>query len=491
MEQARSSCGALTMLLPVVLSGGSGTRLWPLSRTQQPKQFLSLIGDRTLLQSTLLRLSGMGTDSVAAPIVVCNEEHRFLVAEQFEELGLTAGGILLEPFGRNTAPALTLAALVGRTPKDDDPVLLVMPADHVITDLTAFQNAVAEGCRLAADGWLVTFGIVPTRPETGFGYVQRGDIILNAACRVVRFAEKPTRPIAELFISSGEYLWNSGIFMMRRSVWLDKIGEFRPDILAACRKSFDTVVQDASFIRINEPAFRNCPSDSIDYVVMEGAAADHAHHRVAVVPLDAGWSDVGAWPALMDLLEKDADGNAVSGDVLIHDTRNSLIQAHSRLVAAIGVQNLLIVETPDAVLVADKAAAQDVKVIADALKRMDRPEHVAHRRVHRPWGSFEGIDSGTGYQVKRLTLKPGASISLQLHQHRAEHWVVVQGRAQVTRGDEIFELTENQSTYIPPQTRHRLENSGRTALEIIEVQSGNYLGEDDIVRFEDNYGRHT
>jgi len=490
MEQARSSRGALSVLLPVVLSGGSGTRLWPLSRAQQPKQFLNLVGDRTLLQSTLLRLSGMGAGSVAAPIVVCNEEHRFLVSEQLEDLGLTAGGILLEPFGRNTAPALTLAALVGGAPKDDH-VLLVMPADHVITDVTAFQNAVVEGCRLAEDGWLVTFGIAPTRPETGFGYVQRGGIIHNESCWVARFAEKPTRPTAELFVASGEYLWNSGIFMMRRSVWLDQIGAFRPDILEACRKSVDAVVQDASFIRINESAFRACPSDSIDYAVMEGAAADPARHRVAVVPLDAGWSDVGAWPALMDLLEKDADGNAVSGDVLIHDTRNSLIHAHSRLVAAIGVQNLLIVETPDAVLVADTAAAQDVKVIADALKGVDRPEHVTHRRVHRPWGSFEGIDSGTGYQVKRLTVKPGASISLQMHRHRAEHWVVVQGRARVTRGDEVFELSENQSTYIPPLTRHRLENLGQTALEIIEVQSGNYLGEDDIVRFEDNYGRHT
>lgn len=489
MEQACPAQILLTMMLqPVVLSGGAGTRLWPLSRAQQPKQFLNLLGDRTLLQSTLLRLSGLG--DVSAAVVICNEEHRFLVAEQFDGLGQVPGGILLEPIGRNTAPALTLAALTAG-PETEDSILLVMPSDHVITDVSAFQQAVIGGRQLAEEGWMVIFGIAPTRAETGFGYVQCGDAIYDGCYRVARFVEKPDRTTAERYVASREYLWNSGVFMMRKSVWLENIGKFRPDILNSCLKAVETVTRDSTFIRIGESAFRTCPSESIDYAVMEDAAADQAQHRVAVIPLDAGWSDVGAWPALMDLLPKDALGNALSGDVLIHETRDSLIQAHSRLVTTLGVHDLLVVETADAVLVADRAAAQNVKVIADALKGVDRPEHMTHRCVHRPWGSFEGIDAGPGYQVKRLTVKSGASISLQMHEHRAEHWVVVQGVARVTRGDEVFDLSQNQSTYIPPRTRHRLENIGESVLEIIEVQSGSYLGEDDITRFEDNYGRHT
>jgi mannose-1-phosphate guanylyltransferase/mannose-6-phosphate isomerase len=464
-------------LHPVVLSGGSGTRLWPLSREHYPKQLLGFVGNQTLLQQTIQRLDGL--DGVAAPLVVCNEEHRFLVAEQLRGLNRQAARIVLEPVGRNTAPALTLAAL-GLTDKNTDALMIVMPADHVIRDVAAFHQAVREAMRLAEAGSLVTFGIKPSVPETGYGYIRKG-----AGHKVAEFVEKPDTVTAQRYLDSGEYLWNSGMFVMRASVWLEEIERSRPDILSACRDAMTNGANDADFFRVNKEAFTACPSDSIDYAVMEKT------DRAAVVPLDAGWSDIGAWSALWQVSPQDAAGNVLQGDVYALDTSNALLISQSRLLAAVGLKDTIVVETPDAVLVAHKDHAQKVKDVVAYLKKQSRNEHLDHRRVYRPWGTYEGVDSGERFQVKRLVVKPGASLSLQMHHHRAEHWVVVRGTARVTRGEEVFLLSENQSTYIPIGEKHRLENPGTIPLEIIEVQSGSYLGEDDIVRFQDVYNRHT
>lgn len=478
-----------TQILPVILSGGSGTRLWPLSREQYPKQLLPLYDDDTLLQSTATRLAGFkGTlEVLGQPLVVCNEEYRFIIAEQLRAAGKPASTLILEPMGRNTAPALTVAALVVA---EADPVLLVMPADHVVTDRASFQRAIDAGAKLAVAGAVVTFGIVADRPETCYGYIQSGEESQHGAQCIARFVEKPDLPTAERYVASGEYLWNSGLFMLRASVWLRAIGHLRPDILAACKGALEKGSRDADFLRVDKVAFATCPSDSIDYAVMERLPGDAALGIPAhVVPMDCGWSDVGAWDALWQVAEKDEAGNATRGDVMLHETSGSLVLADGRMVACVGVDDVVVIETSDAVLVARKDRTQEVKQIVARLKSEGRSEASAHRKVHRPWGWYDSIDSGARFQVKRIVVKPGASLSLQMHHHRAEHWIVVTGTARVTRGDEVILLTENQSTYIPLGTKHRLENPGKVPLEMIEVQSGAYLGEDDIVRFEDTYGR--
>jgi mannose-1-phosphate guanylyltransferase/mannose-6-phosphate isomerase len=462
---------------PIVLSGGSGTRLWPLSREHYPKQLLNLVGERTLLQQAFLRIDGMA--DARAPLVVCNEEHRFLVAEQLRELDKTPMQIILEPVGKNTAPAATLAALCLKQ-DDTDALMLIMPADHVIRDVAAFQAAVMQGAALAQDGKVVTFGIVPTSPETGYGYIRRGD-----GHRVEEFVEKPDRATAQRYIDSGRYLWNSGIFLVSVGTWLKELERHRPQIFQACRRAYSAGKSDSDFFRVESQAFSECPGDSIDYAVMEKT------DRAAVIPLDAGWSDIGAWSALWQVSEHDRNGNALRGDVCLHDTSNSLLFSNHRLVAAVGVSDLIVVETADAVLVMHKDRAQNVREVVEQLKQCKRTEHLTHRRVHRPWGSYESVDGGQRFQVKRLVVKPGAALSLQMHHHRAEHWVVVKGVARVTRGEETFMVHENESTFIPVGVKHRLENPGITALEIVEVQSGGYLGEDDIVRFEDKYNRQT
>jgi len=476
-------------LIPVVLSGGSGTRLWPLSREKYPKQLLPLIGDDSLLQATVRRVEGIAGVQLGAPMVVCNEEYRFVIAEQLRLIG-QEGAILLEPVGRNTAPALTLAALAAMR-DGADPILLVMPADHVILDTPAFQAVVRQGAALADEGALVTFGITPDSPETGYGYIQSGEAFgASGAARIARFVEKPDLATAQAYLDAGAYLWNSGLFMMRASVWLAAIGACRTDILAACRTAWEAGSADGEFLRVGKDAFAGCPADSIDYAVMERiAAGDGALPAGVVIPLAAGWSDIGAWEALWKVLPKDGAGNVTQGDVLLHDCRNTLAMSAGRLLACIGVDDLVIVETPDAILVAHKDRTQDVKAIVDCLKRAGRPEGQLHRKVFRPWGSYDGVDAGERFQVKRIVVKPGATLSLQMHHHRAEHWIVVRGTAKVTRGESTFLVSENESTFIPLGTRHRLENPGRVPLEMIEVQSGSYLGEDDIVRFDDVYGR--
>lgn len=488
-------------LQPVILSGGSGTRLWPLSREAYPKQFLPLTSEHTMLQETVRRLDGIDVEhprqaiGLLDPIVVCNETHRFLVAEQLRLMDRQPAAIILEPEGRNTAPALQLAALEAAT-GGHDPVLLVMPADHSIRDEHGFRQAAADGYALAQDGAVVTFGIVPDKPETGYGYIRRGDLfpavgLVSNAFALESFVEKPDVVTAEGYVASGEYLWNSGIFMMRASVWQRLIERFRPDIAEASGKAITRGFKDGDFLRLDGGAFHACPSDSIDYAVMERLSGDAADEGTPalVLPLSVGWSDVGAWSALWDVREQDDAGNVLDGDVFVHCASNNLIMAHHRMVAAVGVENLIVVETPDAVLVAKKGSAQDVKSVTQFLQREQRTEHRHHQRMHRPWGDFESIDFGQRYQVKRLTVRPGESLSLQMHHHRAEHWIVVTGTARVTNGDEVFLLSENQSTYIPVGATHRLENPGAIPLEIIEVRSGSYLGEDDIVRFEDAYNR--
>ncbi|MDR2876540.1 MAG: mannose-1-phosphate guanylyltransferase/mannose-6-phosphate isomerase [Chromatiales bacterium] len=481
-------------LRPVVLSGGSGTRLWPLSREFYPKQLLAPLGGSTLLQATLERLAGLESElEIQPPIVVCSEEHRFLVAEQLRVQHEPAT-LILEPVGRNTAPAATLAALQALVDSGAQTPLLIMPADHLIADNDAFHRAVSAGATLAADGFVVTFGIVPTRPETGYGYIRKGHALGNSVTPVSfvdRFVEKPDAATAEAWFASGEYLWNSGIFIVTPAVWLSAVERLRPDMLAAVRRAWEQGTRDGDFFRAERAAFSACPSDSIDYAVMEPltATTEEGAPRAAVIPLDAGWSDLGAWSSLWEALPRDADGNALRGDVAVHDSRNSLLLAEHRLVAGIGLDDIIVVETADAVLVVHKNHAEDVKRLVARLKAEGRSEHQLHRRVQRPWGNYEGIDHGARFQVKRITVKPGASLSLQMHHHRAEHWVVVSGAAQVVRGDETFLLRENESTYIPAGVRHRLVNPGTIALEIIEIQSGSYLGEDDIVRFEDHYGR--
>ena len=489
------------LLQPVILSGGSGTRLWPLSREAYPKQFLPLAGEKTMLQSTLSRLDGLEQEhprqgtGVKDPLVVCNEAHRFLVAEQLRAMGRGAAGVILEPEGRNTAPALTLAAHLA-TQGPADPVLIVMPADHVIAETAEFRRVVALGQKVAEKGAVVTFGIVPSSPETGYGYIRKGqgylpDETQGDAHILDAFVEKPDLATAEAYLESGQYLWNSGIFMMRASLWLELIEKYRADIAAACRLAFAGGMSDGDFFRIEKQAFHECPGDSIDYAVMEKLSAAGAGEAAqgVVLALDAGWSDVGAWSALWEVSERDAAGNASRGDVFVHDSKDNLLLAEHRMIAAVGVEELIVVETSDAVLVAPKDRAQDVKAVTNFLKSEQRSEGRYHRRMHRPWGSFEPIDAGERYQVKRLTVKPGASLSMQMHHHRAEHWIVVAGTARVTCDDQVFLLTENQSTYIPLGAKHRLENPGTLPLEIIEVQSGSYFGEDDIVRFEDVYNR--
>lgn len=466
------------MLIPVILSGGSGTRLWPLSRELYPKQLLPLTGELTMLQETARRTVGLSDRS--SPIVVCNESHRFLVAEQLQQIG-ERGTIILEPVGRNTAPAIALAALQAEA-QGDDPCLLVLPADHAMTAPDAFRNVVTAGLDAALAGKLVTFGIVPDHPATGYGYIRRGEEEFGGY-RVEKFVEKPDRTTAEDFLTEGTYSWNSGMFLFRAKRYLEELELYAPAMLAACRASFESAARDLDFLRVDAEAFAASPSDSIDYAVMEKTDAS------LVYPMDAGWSDVGSWDALWSVGEKDERGNLTTGDVQLLETENSLIHAESRLVATIGLRDLIVVETADAVLVADRNRSQEVKKIVDALKCSGREEHLIHRRVHRPWGAYQTIDRDERFQVKRITVNPGASLSLQKHHHRAEHWVVVSGTAEITRGDEVFTLGEDESTYIPLGVTHRLHNPGRIPLEMIEVQSGSYLGEDDIVRYEDTYGR--
>ncbi|MBN9132046.1 MAG: mannose-1-phosphate guanylyltransferase/mannose-6-phosphate isomerase [Nitrosospira multiformis] len=475
-------------LVPIVLSGGSGTRLWPLSRQKYPKQLLSFIGEDSLLQATLRRMEGLTDVELGAPLVVCNEEYRFVIAEQLRLMG-TKGNILLEPVGRNTAPALTLAALAAMR-EGSDPVLLVMPADHVIVDVSRFQMAIRAGMTLAGDGAVVTFGITPDSPETGYGYIEAGEPLgTGGAGRIARFVEKPDRATAQTYLEAGSYFWNSGLFMMRASVWLAAIDACRPDISTACRAAWEKGVADGDFLRVNKEEFLHCPSDSIDYAVMERLAHDDSLPAGIFIPLSAGWSDVGSWDSLWQVLPKDHQGNVSQGDVLLNDCRNVLALSGHRLVACVGVEDMVVIETPDAILVAHMSKTQHVKKIVDDLKRRGRPESELHRKVFRPWGWYDGVDSGKRFQVKRIVVKPGASLSLQMHHHRAEHWIVVHGTAQVTRGDTTYLVSENESTFIPLGTRHRLQNPGCVPLEMIEVQSGSYLGEDDIVRFEDVYGR--
>jgi len=483
-------------LQPVILSGGSGSRLWPLSRQQFPKQLHSFHGEHTLLQQTVQRLDGLqgaSAGEVAAPMVVCNEQHRFLVAEQLRAIGREPAAIMLEPVGRNTAPAAAMAALAARD-NGDDPVLLVMPADHIISDAAEFHRAAVAAARLADQGALVAFGIRPAHPETGYGYIRMGAALPDGSASAIEaFVEKPDADTAADMIESGRFVWNSGIFVMRASVLLEQLAVQQPDMLAACRQAYAGAVQDLDFCRLDAEAFAACPSNSIDYAVMENLDYDAQTPSglpvAAVVSVDVGWSDLGAWSALWEIGERDEGGNVTRGDVLAHQCRNSLFHAEHRLVAAVGVEDLVVIETVDAVMVAHRDNAQDVKKIVERLTADGRSEGLVHRQVYRPWGSYEGVDAGERFQVKRIVVKPGAALSLQMHHHRAEHWIVVKGTARVTCGDEVFLLSENQSTYIPIGQTHRLENPGAIPLELIEVQSGGYLGEDDIVRFQDRYGR--
>ena len=467
-------------VVPIILCGGSGTRLWPMSRKLLPKQFLPLITDRSMLQETALRAAAL--PGSGGPYIVCSEEHRFLAAEQLLEAGIAPAKIILEPVARNTAPALAAAALaIAET--DPAAIMLVLPADHLIADLGSFGDAVTHSATIAATGALVTFGIVPQGPETGYGYIERGETLGTAGFRVARFVEKPDAARARSFVESGCYYWNSGMFVMTAGRYLEQLEKFRPDILAAVKAAWSGRKLDMDFCRLEAKAFGACPADSIDYAVMERTS------DAAVVPADIGWSDVGSWAMLWETAGKDLQGNVTRGDVDLHDTRNSYVRAESRLVSVSGVDDVVVVETSDAVLITHRNKAQAVKDVVSRLHDGHRTEHLSHRRVYRPWGYYESIDAGPGYQVKRLMVKPGEILSLQLHHHRAEHWVVVSGKARVTRDEDILNLTANQSTYIPVDTRHRLENSGSEPLFVIEVQSGDYLGEDDIVRFEDRYSR--
>jgi mannose-1-phosphate guanylyltransferase / mannose-6-phosphate isomerase len=475
-----------TLIQPVVLCGGSGTRLWPLSREHHPKPLHALNGARTLLQETLARAAGV--DGSMQPLVICNEAHRFLVAEQAAAIGARPKAIVLEPAGRGTAPALTLAAVHAVTA--DDPVLLVMPSDHAMARGEAFVRAAQRGAALAHRGYLVAFGVPPSSPEQGYGYIRVGGAMSEPEANFIEaFVEKPDAARAREYLESRDYLWNAGIFAVRASVWIDAIGSLRRDILAACERAYRQGRRDGAFVRVHAAAFESCPADSIDYAVMERIIASPAPPEAVVVRLDAQWTDVGAWDALWQIGEKDSRGNVVHGDVHLADTANALVVAQHRLVACVGLEDVVVVETPDAVMVARKDRAQAVGPLVSALKAQGRAETLSHRKVHRPWGTYDSIESGERFQVKRIVVEPGAALSLQMHYHRAEHWIVVRGTARVTRGEESFLLTENESTYIPPGTRHRLENPGKLPLELIEVQSGSYLGEDDIVRFEDAYGR--
>jgi mannose-1-phosphate guanylyltransferase/mannose-6-phosphate isomerase len=469
------------MLIPLILSGGSGTRLWPISRRNLPKQFLSLAGNETLFQQTARRAAALR--DVGAPIVVASDDHRFLAAEQLQELRITDASILLEPVARNTAPAIAVGALQAMA-RDPEAMILVLPADHLIGDDVSFADAVAKALPLADEGRLVTFGIRPDRAETGFGYIRRGAMLGKSTFEVAQFVEKPTIEVAEQYLASGEYDWNSGMFLFRASRYLDELGRYAPDMLDAARAAFAGANTDLDFIRLNAEAFAGARSDSIDYAVMERTA--HA----AVVPVSCGWSDIGSWDALWLAADKDGDGNHIEGDVIALDTKGCLIRSHDRhLVATIGLEDIVVVTTPDATLITRRDASQHVKKVVEQLKAAGRTEHDLHRVVRRPWGSYDSLESGDRFQVKRIIVKPGAALSLQMHHHRAEHWIVVKGVAEVTCDDKVFLLAENQSTYLPLGAKHRLRNPGKVPVELIEVQSGSYLGEDDIVRFDDVYGR--
>jgi mannose-1-phosphate guanylyltransferase/mannose-6-phosphate isomerase len=469
----------MSTLIPVILSGGAGTRLWPLSRELYPKQLLALVGKRTMLQDTAARLAGIAGS--AAPIVVCNEAHRFTVAEQLRAIAIQPSGILLEPVGRNTAPAVALAALKALQ-VDPEATLVIAPADHVIRDADTFQKAAEVAAGYARNGKLVTFGIVAHAPETGYGYIRRG-AGEGPAYPVAQFIEKPPLDVAQQFVDSRDYFWNSGMFVFQANRYLAELGTYAPDVLEASKAAFEAAKTDLDFVRIDKAAFEACRSISIDYAVMEKT------RDAVVLPLDAGWSDVGSWSSLFDALPADEEGNVLQGDVLVHDTHDCYVHSTSRLVAAVGMDDHIIVETKDAILVAPKERVQDVKELVAKLKKSGRSESALHREVFRPWGSYDSLDNGERFQVKRLSVKPGGVLSLQMHHHRAEHWIVVQGTARITCNEKTFLLSENESTFIPIGATHRIENPGKVALHIVEVQSGSYLGEDDIVRYEDNYGR--
>jgi len=470
------------MIIPVILAGGSGSRLWPLSRQHYPKQLLKLFGDKTMLQQTLLRLNGL--PELASPIVVCNVEHRFMVAEQLSEIGLSDSAIILEPLARNTAPALALAALHAKT-LDHDATLLVLSADHMICDVPEFQRVVNVAVESAAKNHLVTFGVHPTHPETGYGYIKTHQIEdnLTETFAVEQFVEKPNLETAESYLAAGCYYWNSGMFVFKTDIFLAELQLHSPDVVIAADQARTWAVRDLDFIRVDKDSFASAPNISIDYALMEKS------RNVFCVPLNAGWSDVGDWKSFWDVSQKDAAGNSFIGDSIDVNSTNTLVFSQDKLVATLGVDNLMIINTPDAVLVADKSQAQQVKAIITQIEQQKRNEHLQHREIYRPWGCYDAIDTGDRYQVNRIRVKPGASLSLQLHHHRAEHWIVVKGTALVQRGEETMLLSENESTYIPVGTKHRLTNPGKIPLEIVEVQSGPYLDEDDVIRYEDSYGR--
>ena len=480
----------------MILCGGSGTRLWPLSREQYPKQLLSLVGDDTLLQATIRRITESELENqkmtIMSPVIITNENHRFLVAEQLRQINVTNPHILLEPQAKNTAPALTLGALHVQS-LQSDALMLVMPADHVIKKSSELISAIEIGSDYAMKDALVTFGIEPQHAETGYGYIKKGETLGSQSNSISQFVEKPDLETAENYISTNQYVWNSGMFLFSANVWLCAIESFQPDIYEKCKLAYQKRQADLDFIRFDADVFGTCPSDSIDYAVMEKIAADQAEndsYKGIVVSMHAGWSDIGSWDSLWAIAEKDKQGNVLKGDVLLEDTKNSMVLAENRLVSVIGLSDIVVVETSDAIMVADKHASQSVKKIVQQLANDHRQETVIHRKVFRPWGSYESIDQGERFQVKRIVVNPGARLSLQMHHHRAEHWIVVTGTAMVTRNEENFLLSENESTYIPLGIKHRLENPGTIPLEIIEVQSGSYLGEDDIVRFQDEYGRN-
>jgi mannose-1-phosphate guanylyltransferase/mannose-6-phosphate isomerase len=471
------------MIVPVILAGGSGSRLWPLSRSAYPKQLLSLVDNLTMLQETVTRTQSIV--NIAAPLVICNEEHRFLVAEQLHQIGIQNAVIILEPVGKNTAPAAAISALYLRKIYQEDPVLLVLPADHVIKNVHSFLAAIAVAEKYAQEGKLVTFGVLPTHAETGYGYIKAGVSIdaQSAVCKIEQFVEKPNQSVADAYVACGEYYWNSGMFMFRAAQFLHELDAYAPEILTVCKQTIEQATVDLDFIRLNKDLFAQCPGDSIDYAVMEKTTDG------VLIPLDSEWSDVGSWAALWEAQEKDMNGNVLQGDVIAEQVSNSYLLAESRMLAVVGVTDHVIVETPDVVLVAHKDHCQSVKDIVNTLKKQHRTETDLHRKVYRPWGYYQSVDQGEGFQVKRITVKPGARLSLQMHHHRSEHWIVVSGIAEVTRGEEVFTIKANESTYIPCLVKHRLANPSDVNLEIIEVQSGSYLGEDDIVRFEDVYGR--
>jgi mannose-1-phosphate guanylyltransferase/mannose-6-phosphate isomerase len=469
----------MATITPVLLCGGVGSRLWPVSRQGRPKQYLNLIGETSMLQQTLTRIESVAQTS---PIVVCNEEHRFLVAEQVRLLGITSPTIILEPEGKNTAPAIALAALAASA-SDPEVNLLVLPADHYVGKPSALIDAIEKAASASSQGKLVTFGLVPSRPETGYGYIKQGEALATDVSALEQFVEKPDQSTAEAYIASGDYVWNSGMFMFTAGQFLASLAQFQPEMARVCERAMEQAERDMDFIRPDADVFATCPSDSIDYAVME-----HTPHG-AVVSLDCDWSDIGAWSALWEAGDQDTAGNVTQGDVVLNKTQNSYVRSQSRLVTTTGVSDLVVVETADAVMVADRHSVQDVKDIVNALKASDRSEADVHHRVFRPWGSYESLIVGEGFQVKRIVVNPGQQLSLQMHHHRAEHWVVVRGTAEVVNGDETLLLKEDQSTYIPIGAKHRLTNPGKFPLELIEVQSGSYLGEDDIVRFEDVYGR--